>query len=62
MVINVVEAENQYNFSLQMDELKIMGFGYCESLEPVPIPAHPTPTSLHLLRLKTVGLECWDIL
>lgn len=51
-MINVFEAENQYNFFLQMGELKIMGFGYCESLELVPIPAHPTPTSLHLSRLR----------
>lgn len=28
---------------LWMDELKIRGFRYCESLEPVPFPAPPSP-------------------
>lgn len=44
-----------------MDELKIIGFGYCESLEPVPGPASPPhppnpPTTPHCI---CQDLDCW---
>lgn len=56
-MVNVVEVENEYSFFfLWMDELKIISFGYCESLEPVPAPAARLPPPLHLPRCRL--LDC----
>ena len=64
IVINVVEVKNEYKSFLRMDESKIIGFRYRESLEPVPVPASsPSPRhSLHLPRLRLLDCECWNIL
>lgn len=40
-----------------MGELKIIGFGYCESLEPVPVPA--SPPAPHPPHCSCQDLVCW---